>query len=221
MKICAGVSGVTASCSIVPRSRSRAIDVAMTITVRSWRISPITPGMTKFWLLSSGLKRISLSSSIGDTCSRPCSTLSARPSRRRRSAARNAFCCTVAAPSSRRTDGAVNVSDASTTVGRGDVGLRRVLDDLRLERDRGLHRLDVLLADPPAVEVDDARLDARHARAADRVAEDHRQNGRHEDEKGEGAAVAHQVQELLQREVVDVAHQRPPVLPGGTTSPRV
>ena len=41
------LSGVTRSCASVPDSRSRAIVQAVSVTVRSWRISPTIPGMTK------------------------------------------------------------------------------------------------------------------------------------------------------------------------------
>ena len=89
------------------------------------------------------------------------------------------------------------------------LGLRHVrlggmLPDVGLERDAVGHRLHVLVGDAAPVHVENPCADAGHARIADGVAEDDGEDRRHEEEKGERPAIADEVQELLQRQVIDV-----------------
>ena len=168
------------------------------------------------------LDRAPPAQAVLDACA-PCRRAAAGWRPRTGSAARSSW------PSSPSTDGAVKVSEPSTTrrtvplrpssraplrpvrqddegadavvqqvvLGLRDVGLGRVLAHLGLEGRRLADRLDVLVRDAAAVEVEHARADAGDARVADRVAEDHGQDRRHEDQEGERAPVAHEVQELL------------------------
>ena len=92
-------------------------------------------------------------------------------------------------------------------LGTRDFRLGRVLDDLGLEGERTRDRLDVLVGDPTAVAVEDPGADRRDLGVADRVAEENRQDRRREQEEDEGAPVPPEVEEFLEGEVVDVAHQ--------------
>ena len=60
-----GRMGVTMSCSIVPRSRSRTIAVAVRMEVMANRIMPITPGIMKYELTRSGLYQTRVRTSSG------------------------------------------------------------------------------------------------------------------------------------------------------------
>src|ERR1041385_3876445 len=57
--------GVTISCSIVPRSRSRTIEEAVNNAVMKNRIMPITPGTLKYAAMRSGLYQTCVRTSRG------------------------------------------------------------------------------------------------------------------------------------------------------------
>ena len=60
-----GRMGVTISCSIVPRSRSRTTEEAVRMAAMAYRIMPITPGIIKCALIRSGLNQTVVRTSTG------------------------------------------------------------------------------------------------------------------------------------------------------------